>query len=162
MNDNLKTKQYIHGLFIHFLHLKEQYEERESGAFLGEVQKVISFEAPLNMTEIHVIACIGEHEPINLTAIADRMDISKGNISKICAKLVKQDWARKTQLSDNKKEIFFRLTSRGKKLFDLHEELHVKAQEQFMSFLGLYNETELEFAKRFLGDIIQFYDADKW
>jgi DNA-binding MarR family transcriptional regulator len=157
MDKDQITRQYIHSLFIKFLHQIEQYEDRESGAFLEELRKIIAIETPLNLTEIHVISSIGQNEPINLTTIAEKMEISKGNVSKVCTKLLKQGWVRKTQLSDNKKEIFIRLTPSGKKLFDLHEELHMKVQQHFMSFLDLYSETELEFAKRFLIDLIDFY-----
>jgi DNA-binding MarR family transcriptional regulator len=156
MANNQTSKQDIHGLFIKFLHQQEQYEARENEAFLKEFSKTLAIKASLNMTEIHVIACIGHHEPLNLTSITDKMELSKGNISKVCTKLLKEGFVRKTQLSDNKKEVYFRLTPLGKKLYTLHEDLHTKAQEQLFSFLDQYNETELEFVNRFLADIVGF------
>jgi DNA-binding MarR family transcriptional regulator len=157
MDHNQKTKQQIFDLFIKFTHQKEQFENRKGDVFLEKLRTTMTLESPLNMTEIHVISCIGQNEPINLTTIADSLEISKGNISKVCTKLLQHNWVRKTQLSDNKKEIFFRLTPAGKKLFDLHEELHMKAEMQFLGFLDSYQEKELEFAKRFLRDLTDYY-----
>ncbi|NHN30818.1 MarR family transcriptional regulator [Paenibacillus agricola] len=151
------SRYHIHELFIKFLHQMEQYEDKESSAFLEELRKTVTVEAPMNMTDIHVIACIGHNEPIKLTSIADKMELSKGNISKVTTKLLKAGWLRKTQLNDNKKEIFFRLTPSGKKLFIGHEELHLKAQEQFLQFINPYKEAELEIIKSFLVELTKYY-----
>ncbi|WP_236575904.1 MarR family transcriptional regulator [Paenibacillus sp. USDA918EY] len=109
------------------------------------------------MTELHTIACIGEQEPINVTSIAERINLSKGNTSKIAHKLLKAGWVRKAQLNDNKKEVYFRLTPVGKKLFAAHDELHTKEKQRMYEFLERYNESELEFIKRLFGDMVDFY-----
>jgi len=83
-----------------------------------------------------------------------RSEISKGNVSKICSKLTSNGWIRKSQLSDNKKEIYFRLTPTGKKLFALHEDQHEIIQRKFIRLLDRYDETEVEFMKRVLTDAI--------
>ncbi|MET3210311.1 UNVERIFIED_CONTAM: DNA-binding MarR family transcriptional regulator [Paenibacillus sp. PvR008] len=95
-------------------------------------------------TDIHVIDCIGRHEPINVTTLADRIELSKGTVSKVSTKLLKEGWIRRTQLNDNKKEIYFRLTPLGKKLFLVHERLHVKVQHQLLQFLDRYSVVFLE------------------
>ncbi|WP_256224099.1 MarR family transcriptional regulator [Paenibacillus sp. 1_12] len=56
------------------------------------------------MTDIHVVACIGSYEPINVTSIVERIGIFKASISKIGVKLQKMKLIRRTQLNDNKKE----------------------------------------------------------
>lgn len=158
MNDtNRMVKIAIHDNFIRFLEQKEQYENRETAVFLEELRKTIEVESSLNMTELHTIACIGEQEPINVTSIAEKMNLSKGNTSKITNKLLNAGWVRKTQLNDNKKEVYFRLTTAGKKLFALHDELHRKEQQRMYAFLDKYSESELDFIKRLLGDLSDFY-----
>ncbi|MFE6795753.1 MarR family transcriptional regulator [Paenibacillus chitinolyticus] len=156
--DAIKTnKAAIHESFIGILQQKEQYESRITGSHLEEIRKIIGAEFSLNMTELHTIACIGEQEPINVTSIAAMLDLSKGNTSKVTNKLLKAGWVRKAQLNDNKKEVYFRLTSVGKKLFALHDELHAKEAQRMNEFLGKYTEAELEFTKRLFGDLVDFY-----
>ncbi|MCZ4142054.1 MarR family transcriptional regulator, partial [Escherichia coli] len=108
-------------------------------------------------TELHTIACIGEQEPINITSIAERIHVSKGNTSKIANKLLKAGWVRKAQLNDNKKEVYFRLTPVGKKLFAAHDELHAKEKQRMYDFLDQYSNVELEFIKKLFDDMAAFY-----
>ncbi|KPV58866.1 transcriptional regulator [Paenibacillus sp. A3] len=152
-----KNKTAIHEFFVQFLQQKEQYETRITAAYLEDIRKHIEPEFRLNMTELHTIACIGEQEPINVTSIAERINLSKGNTSKIANKLLKAGWVRKAQLNDNKKEVYFRLTPVGKKLFAAHDELHTKEKQRMYEFLERYNESELEFIKRLFGDMVDFY-----
>lgn len=152
-----KNKNAIHELFVQFLERKEQYETRITATYLEDIRKHIDSEFTLNMTELHTIACIGEWEPINVTTLAERINVSKGNTSKITNKLLKTGWVRKAQLNDNKKEVYFRLTPVGKKLFAAHEELHAKEKQRMYEFLERYNERELEFIKQLFGDMVDFY-----
>ena len=156
VDNSQMNKQHVYDLFIKFLHRREEYENEKNAFFLEKLRSEIPNVTALNLTEVHVIACIGEHEPINLTSIAERMDISKGNISKICSKLTNNGWIRKSQLSDNKKEVYFRLTASGKKLFVFHEEQHGHIQEKFIRLLDRYDEAEVEFMKKFLADAIDY------
>lgn len=157
MDTASKNKTAIHEFFVQFLEQKEQYETRITVTYLEDIRKHIESEFSLNMTELHTIACIGEQEPINLTSIAERINLSKGNTSKIANKLLKAGWVRKAQFNDNKKEVYFRLTPVGKKLFAAHDELHAKEKQRMYEFLEKYNESELEFIKRLFGDMVDFY-----
>lgn len=157
MSTSKMIKTAIHENFIQFLQQKEQYESRVSSAFIEELRKIIEIEPTLNMTELHTIACIGEKEPINVTSIAETMNLSKGNTSKITNKLLKAGWVRRAQLNDNKKEVYFRLTTAGKRLFAIHDELHIKEQQRINEFLDRYSDSELDFIKRLFGDLADFY-----
>ncbi|MEJ8544746.1 MarR family transcriptional regulator [Brevibacillus borstelensis] len=152
-----KNKAAIYENFIQFLQQKEQYETRITASYLEGLRKHIDVEFNLNMTELHTIACIGEQEPINITSIAEKIQVSKGNTSKIATKLLKAGWVRKTQLNDNKKEVYFRLTPAGKKLFAAHDELHAKEEQRMYDFLDQYNNAELEFINKLFNDMISFY-----
>ncbi|MEC0239816.1 MarR family transcriptional regulator [Paenibacillus dokdonensis] len=45
-------------------------------------------EYPVNLTVVHVIDCIGNNEPINNTALAEKMDLTKASITKITTTLL--------------------------------------------------------------------------
>ncbi|RCX22543.1 transcriptional regulator [Fontibacillus phaseoli] len=157
MGTSNRNKAAIHEFFIRFLQQKEQYETRIASTYLEDIRKHIDADFSLNMTELHTIACIGEQEPINLTSIAERLNLSKGNTSKIAKKLLEAGWVRKAQLNDNKKEVYFRLTPVGKKLFAAHDELHTKEEQRMYEFLERYSEAELEIIKRLFEDLTEFY-----
>ncbi|MEK8126571.1 MarR family transcriptional regulator [Paenibacillus filicis] len=159
MDQTDQVKTNIYNLYIKFIQQKDQYEDSINSVLQEELRQLIDPDISLNMTEIHVISCIGHHEPINVTSLADRMELSKGNISKITYKLLKRGWVRRTQLNDNKKEIYFRLTSPGKKLFAIHEQLHRKEQLRLYGFLDGFSESELVFIRRFFLDFIDLYET---
>ncbi|MCC3380479.1 MarR family transcriptional regulator [Paenibacillus farraposensis] len=154
--------QHIYDLLIKMNHQLEQHQQKGSMSFLEEIHEHFDGIATLNITDVHVIDCIGRHEPINVTTLAERIELSKGTVSKVSAKLLKEGWIRRTQLNDNKKEIYFRLTSSGKKLFLVHERLHAKMQHQLIQFLNRYSSEELEVIKRLLSDGIGFLEAVEW
>lgn len=63
------------------------------------------------------------------------MNTTKATVSRISTKLLGAGFLHRTQLSDNKKEVYFRLTPAGKKLHSLHKYYHQKAEQRFLSFL---------------------------
>ncbi|MDQ0493771.1 MULTISPECIES: MarR family transcriptional regulator [Paenibacillus] len=154
--------QYVYDLLIKMNHQLEQHQQREGLSFLEEIHEHFDGIASLNLTDVHVIDCIGRHEPINVTTLADRIELSKGTVSKVSTKLIKAGWIRRAQLNDNKKEIYLRLTPLGKKLFLVHERLHVKVQHQLFEFLSRYSSEELDVLKRMLSDGIGFLEAMEW
>ncbi|MBY8912564.1 MarR family transcriptional regulator [Bacillus sp. YC2] len=107
----------------------------------------------LTLTEIHILSCIGDHEPINVTSIAEKMKTTKPTVSRSCAKFLQAGFLRRTRLSDNKKEVYFRLTPAGKELHGLHHEYHEIIKERLMKLLDRYTDEELLFAGRLFRDL---------
>lgn len=98
------TKQMIYDIYVRLLHLNEQKANTSLQQFLRIPQKSDVAEIPKNMTSIHVIDCIGQHEPINNAGIARKMNLSKANVTKISTKLIKEEFINSYQLTDNKKK----------------------------------------------------------
>ena len=105
-------------------------------------------------SEVHCIEYIGKNTDPNVTKLAEAFYITNGAISKMAKKLIKKDLIESYQKPDNKKEIYFRLTEHGKKVYEIHEKLHKEFQkrdkpvfeqiseEQFrsiLSFIESYN-----------------------
>ncbi|WP_121614342.1 MarR family transcriptional regulator [Mesobacillus foraminis] len=149
------TKQLIYEMYLKLQHLNEQNADSVSQMFIQQITdnddrlKLL----PKNMTSIHVIECIGHNEPINNAAIAKKMNLSKANITKISAKLLSEGLIRRFQLTDNKKEIYFRLTQSGKQVFELHEKVHEMKQEQFHHFIDTFTDGEQKVIFKFLENL---------
>jgi DNA-binding MarR family transcriptional regulator len=105
-------------------------------------------------SEIHCIEYIGSNVDSNVTKLAESFYMTRGAISKITKKLIKKGIIESYQKPDNKKEIYFRLTSQGKVIYKVHEELHKEFQERdkvvfeqvteeqfdiMLSFVEMYN-----------------------
>ncbi|WP_053376005.1 MarR family transcriptional regulator [Paenibacillus sp. FJAT-27812] len=152
MSTEERTKQLLYEQYIRFFHVYEDHKDKEIEHFLSIAQREAFENFPLNLTAVHMIDCIGRHEPINNSGIAEAMNLSKASITKIGNKLLEEGFVKRTQMNDNKKESYFRLSQQGKKIFDLHERLHELEAERFYRFLDKYSEVELKVIHKFLQD----------
>lgn len=131
------AKQEIFDLYIRLIHQQEQQEtvmKERISAEMKKMEREFGAELKLNMSDIHTISCIGDHEPINVTSISEKMGFSKATVSRITAKLTEKGLVSKTQLSDNKKEIYFRLSHKGRSIHHLHQREHEKSNKGLNDF----------------------------
>ncbi|OPH00052.1 MarR family transcriptional regulator [Chryseobacterium mucoviscidosis] len=152
MDSKDRTKQLLYDQFIRFLHVYENHKDTEIEHFLSIAQRESIEKIPQHLTAVHMIDCIGRNEPINNTGIAEAMNLSKASITKIGNKLLEEGFVKRTKMNDNKKESYFRLSPQGKKIFELHERLHVLEAERFYRSLDKYSEPELKIIHQFLQD----------
>lgn len=81
-------------------------------------------------SEVHCIEYIEKNKDSNVTKLADSFYMTRGAISKLTKKLIKKELIESYQKSDNKKEIYFRLTEKGRAIYDIHEKLHNEFSER--------------------------------
>ncbi|MDP4526582.1 MarR family transcriptional regulator [Bacillus halotolerans] len=155
------TKQLIYDIYVRLLHFNEQKANISLRQFFKEAAEEDVIDVPKNMTSIHVIDCIGQHEPINNTGIAKKMNLSKANVTKISTKLIKEEFINSYQLSDNKKEVYFKLTRKGRQIFDLHEKLHKKKELAFYQFLDSFSQDEQNAVLKFLEQLTSRLEAEQ-
>ena len=75
----------------------------------------------LYSSTIHTLVAIGKHPGCNLTELASDLDITKGGAGKFVRKLISKELIVKTQLPNNKKEVIFNMTNKGKIAYTRHE-----------------------------------------
>lgn len=126
----------------------EYLEKQDALSKLTENEKLHSF----SYSEIHTVVAIGDLEHPNVTAIAERMKMTKGAISKIIKRLAKVDAVREYQLPENRQKIFYSLTEYGKFLYEEHEKRHALWLKRDNVFLAKYNKEQLDFIEQFMTD----------
>ena len=112
----------------------------------------------INLTEVHCIDWIGTIAHANVTKIANEMGMTRGAISKISKKLLNKDFIESYQRQDNNKEIYYRLTESGQRVYDEHKKRHNQAKQEKLSLLEIYSEYEQSIILRFLNDINHLHD----
>lgn len=78
----------------------------------------------LSLSEIQSLELIGAMENPNVTKLAESLYVTRGAISKVTKKLLKKQFIERYQSPENKKEIYFRLTTAGQAINDRHDQLH--------------------------------------
>lgn len=80
--------------------------------------------------EVHTVEFIGKHHHANVTMIANTLYVTRGAVSKMSKRLIKKDLIESFQTEDNQKEIYFRLTTKGQEVFNIHERLTKRVRQR--------------------------------
>ena len=94
------------------------------------------------------------HDP----KIAEQMQMTRGAISKMTKKLLAKGLIEKYTLETNKKEVYFKLTERGKVLFKEHEKRHKQWEKRDMQFLSRYSKEETDTILKFMQEFNVYLD----
>ncbi|KOF58175.1 MULTISPECIES: MarR family transcriptional regulator [Clostridium] len=111
-------------------------------------------------SEVHYIECIGRNVDSNVTKLAESLYMTRGAISKITKKLIKKGSIESYQKSNNKKEIYFRLTKEGQRIYKLHEKLHKKFQERDKVVFEQITEEQFDSMLSFIEKYSRHLDAE--
>jgi Transcriptional regulators len=111
-------------------------------------------------SEVHYIEYIGKNEDSNVTKLADSFYMTRGAISKMTKKLIQKGIIESYQKTDNKKEIYFRLTEQGIRIYKVHEELHKEFQERDKVVFDQINEEQLDSMLLFVEIYIKHLDVE--
>jgi DNA-binding MarR family transcriptional regulator len=103
--------------------------------------------------EVHCIDFIEKNLDPNVTKLANALRVTRGAISKTTKKLLKDGAIEKYQKPENKKEIYFKLTAIGRRIFAEHEKMHQTRIEQDRLFFQNLSEEEKDQLIRSLNKI---------
>lgn len=143
---------------IHHLidHIEVNHHEHLKEDLLLEMKKNGMSDFPsLSMLEYHVIAYIGDKNITNAVSVAKHLNITRGGISKINQRLIGKELIESHQLEGNKRELFYKLTPAGKKVYFIHRSLHEKAETSLLRMISNYSESEKETIRKFICDLIE-------
>ncbi|WP_339315717.1 MarR family transcriptional regulator [Paenibacillus sp. FSL R10-2734] len=111
-------------------------------------------------SEVHCIEYIEKNVDSNVTKLAESFYMTRGAISKLTKKLIEKGLIESYQKSDNKKEIYFRLTEQGKVIYKIHEDLHKEFQERDKDMFEQITEEEMNSILSFVERYSRHLDAE--
>jgi len=86
--------------------------------------KKFRFMSENTFLEVHCIELIEKNADSNVTQLAKALRVTRSAISKTAKKLLQDGAIEKYRKPDNKKEIYFKLTDVGERIFAEHEKMH--------------------------------------
>lgn len=98
----------------------------------------------LTVSEAHALEVLGEHEKINMKALAQKLGVTTGTTTVTVDRLEKKNFAQRESIQEDRRVNLIALTENGKKAFEEHHAYHMQLTEQMVSSLS---EDEI---KRFL------------
>lgn len=75
-------------------------------------------------SEIHTVSAIEDLQEANVTNISEYLKITKSAVSKITKKLISKELIKSYKIANNKQKIFFKLTDKGKIIYQEHKKRH--------------------------------------
>ncbi|MDR3231845.1 MAG: winged helix DNA-binding protein [Synergistaceae bacterium] len=132
----------------------ENTMEKIIGHYIAEENMGILKNRSLSLSECHVLHHVGMETNPNGTRLSKVMGMTKSGISKLTAKLQEKGFILTERLPGNQKEICYRLTSDGEKVFRFHAGLHKIAEENMLKVVREYGRGELILIEKFLKKII--------
>lgn len=101
-------------------------------------------------SEVHCIEYIGRNSDSNVTKLSESFYMTRSAMSKITKKLMEKGFIESYQKPDNKKEIYFKLTNKGKELYDIHERLHKEFRERDKAVFEQITDEQFDGMLRFI------------
>ncbi|MGH0595725.1 MarR family transcriptional regulator [Bacillus pretiosus] len=111
-------------------------------------------------SEVHCIEYIENNSDSNVTQLAEAFYVTRGAISRMTKKLINKGLIESYQKSENKKEIYFRLTEQGKEIYKIHEELHNEFQQRDKAVFEQVTEAEFDSIINFVEKYSRHLDAE--
>ncbi|MHB9293684.1 hypothetical protein Holit_02813 [Hollandina sp. SP2] len=113
-----------------------------------------------NPSEVHCIEYIGKNADSNVTKLAESFYMTRSAISKLTKKLMEKGLIESYRKRDNKKEIYFRLTDRGKGINKVHDELHQEFQARDKAVFEQVTEEQYDRMLSFVEKYSRHLDAE--
>ncbi|BBX31979.1 putative transcriptional regulator, MarR family protein [Mycolicibacterium mageritense] len=101
---------------------------------------------------MHLLAAIADG-PVSVVGLAARSGQLKGTVSKHVHRLVEANLVSRNPIPGNRKEVELVLTPDGKRVADVHRQLHDEMNGGFRDFLRRYSSAELQVLVKVLGDL---------
>ncbi|EJS67619.1 MULTISPECIES: MarR family transcriptional regulator [Bacillus] len=111
-------------------------------------------------SEVHCIEYIENNADSNVTQLAEAFYVTRGAISRMTKKLINKGLIESYQKSENKKEIYFKLTEQGKEIYKIHEELHNEFQQRDKAVFEQVTEAEFDSIINFVEKYSRHLDAE--
>jgi DNA-binding MarR family transcriptional regulator len=103
-----------------------------------------------SISEVHTINLIGSIWQPNVTKIAAELSMTRGGISKTVKRLMACGVITSYQTETNQKEIYYKLTEKGKTVFEAHCRRHAITRQRDKYYFSQIPEEEIN-------KIIQFF-----
>lgn len=136
---------------IHLVETKERWEKKLMVP-LARQWGVPNVTRDLTLSEVQVISIISQTGLINVTKLAEKTELTKGAITKICVKLLRRGWIERMPKEDNLKEVHYRATSDGNIVYNANVRYQEMEQLQFSRLIASYSDEELRFMDQLMTD----------
>lgn len=109
----------------------------------------------LSIVAFHMLSALEVNEMTGIE-LAEKINVTRGGVTRAAKKLLQYNLISAAKHEDDKKKIYYSLTADGKKIAQVHDQMHGMIQEKLVNALtSKYSENELQTVANFLEDLYQ-------
>lgn len=97
----------------------------------------------ISVTDLDILNLIAAHSEIRIKELVESVYFPQGTVSKIVNRLVKKRLVKKYHHTDNKKDVYLKLTESGQTLAILHVQYHKKENQKLNKIGARFSNKEL-------------------
>lgn len=139
----MKTNNSFDALMERFIQIVNKYNELNSIAY--DYGNGI----PLHPSEIHALIAIQAGDSPNITAIAEKLGITKSAVSQVVQKLSQKGLAEKFKTAGNAKEVRIRLTENAQNALKGYQSIYASIFGELMTALDSTSPEQLAYLDTF-------------
>lgn len=114
----------------------------------------------LYTSEIHMIEATSTHRNVNASELAAIMGITNGAINQVANKLIKKGLLEQYRTNDNKKDVYYKLTSQGEIANIAHSNYHKEQYSNMEEYINKLSLEEINTIKNFLDELINSWPSN--
>ncbi len=103
--------------------------------------------------EIHMIMNIKDNPELHLSALAEKLGVTRGAVSQVIKKLEKKGMLLKSQSQTNRSMLQISLTPKGETAYNQHRRYHEEFDKAVNKILNAATPEEQVFLKKFLDNL---------
>lgn len=108
----------------------------------------------LYTAEIHMIEVVSNHKNVNASELAAIMGITNGAVNQLANKLIKKGLLEQYQMKDNKKDVYYQLTSKGQIANVMHSDYHKEQYHCIEEYIDQLVPDQIRTINNFLDELI--------
>lgn len=111
-------------------------------------------------SEVHCIQYVGDNPNINVTKLADAFHMTTGGVIKLTKKLMERGLLSKHRTLENKKEVYFTLTEKGKEIYNIHCKLNEQFEQRDREVFNSITDEMYESIKSFFSLYVKHLESE--
>ena len=128
---------------------------RISYKLLGGDRMTLNYgtDVKIHGSEIHLLCHIKRNPGSHISGIARELNVTRGAISQIVAKLEKKGLVVKDESPESKKILLLKTTEKGEKAYKGHQLLHSEFNSRLLDIMSGHDENETKIIEGFVKDL---------
>lgn len=145
----MNLEKTLNTLLVHIF--QDLMGVEEKALITGEFQDI-------TLNDMHIIEAIGLEAPKTSSAVARKLSITVGTLTKAIDRLTRNDYVLRERSEADKRLVLLSLKEKGIRAFYHHQKFH---EEMIQALIAQFTREEAESLAKSLGGLVDYFQSNK-